>query len=371
MSDVITPSDDVYRYDDNQGVWRHIPGGDIAAAMGIDWGNLERMGGDPDPIGNDWTWDDLGGQPQAQPDAPPTDTSFDYGRYANGLTDLIDPSGNVYRYNVGVQSWLHIPDVPTANAMGVNWNGLVSVPGQPQPYGGDWQPVGVQPPSAPAPVITEPAQSFTFYGRSWQRGDLDVFLGALAAHGIGYADWAAKHTDAALIIEGPPDNPNREALPKSLGEALQSSINAGASASEAAAQAEALRAALVAAGTSSVTPGQLLNDAHVVQQAFVAEGGIPPQPPTTTPEPQPPTVVQPPDDGSDDDATRTLQSVGPYKVIIHVPGNLFDFELPGASNGKATAVSSWNGLMATLAGRVSDNLIASRAASSRFLSKVR
>lgn len=204
------------------------------------------------------------------------------------MGDLLLPDGSVYRFDGDAGVWRHVPDVDTANALGVDWNNLQALDDVPGPVGDEWPSVASAspvppatsgepvPPPAPAPSTAAPSQSFTWGGRTWGAADLSAFIAYLAAHGVDYSTWAANHEAAAAILEGPPTDPSREAMPKSLGEALNAYIGAGATPAEAAAQAEALRAALVKEGVSGVTPDQLLEDARVIKQTLDAEQGAPP-----------------------------------------------------------------------------------------------
>lgn len=49
---------------------------------------------------------------------------------------VILPDGSVYTQDGGV--WRHVPDVPTANAMGVDWTALDAEDSLPGPQGDDW-----------------------------------------------------------------------------------------------------------------------------------------------------------------------------------------------------------------------------------------
>lgn len=198
------------------------------------------------------------------------------------MGDIILPDGAVFRFDDGAGVWRHIPDVDTANAMGLDWNGLTGVDEVPGPTGDDWPSVQAPPPPPasypePAPVASSAggASSFVWGGRSWSRGDLAAFAGYLAAHGTSYSTWAGNHPAAAELLEGPPADPSREPIPKSLGEALAAYIAGGDTPEEAARAAEALRASQVSQGLSSVTPAQLLEDAKIVAKTYADAGGSP------------------------------------------------------------------------------------------------
>lgn len=288
-----------------------------------------------------------------------------------------ESSGNRYA-DIGDGAFHQVPNEETAAANGFDWNDVFwygsddSLPGsigdplsdvtaQPEP-----EPQPAAPPPPPAPVQTAAsgadaesgATSFMFYGRSWSYGDINAFIDALNAHGVDYSTWGNNHPAAATILQGPQLGAMQEPVPKSLGQALQAYLDAGATAAEAAAQVEALRASLVAQGVSSVTPGQLLQDAQALAPAAPVAPPAPPEPPPT------------PDDSGD--AERSLESATPkYQYLLHVPGNLFDWTLPDQQGGKPTAKSSWRSLIKALAGDMSDNVVSARASSARFLSKVR
>jgi hypothetical protein len=120
--DVILPSGDVYQLGDD-GAYHLIPDVATANAMVLRWDALEIVEGVPGDVG----------MPLASVNATAT-TSTTSGlkplAQANG-EDVILPSGDVYQF--GDDGSYHlIPDVATANAMGLDWNDLDevdSVPG--------------------------------------------------------------------------------------------------------------------------------------------------------------------------------------------------------------------------------------------------
>lgn len=71
------------------------------------------------------------------------------------MADVIVNGADVYRYDDGSGVWRHIPDPDTANAMGVDWNGLDPVDSVPEPTGDDWPSIGT-PATAPVPGISTP-----------------------------------------------------------------------------------------------------------------------------------------------------------------------------------------------------------------------
>lgn len=158
MQDVILPDGSVYRFDGDSQTWRHIPDVDTANAMGVDWNNLAEDDSLPGPQGPDWPSVD---QPSAPPPPPPAESGPPPPPSSQG-GDEIDPSGNVYRFDPALEQWRHIPDVATANAMGVDWNNLQSVGGPPQPQGPDWPEVAAPTPSAPPPPPDDGSGNYTF-----------------------------------------------------------------------------------------------------------------------------------------------------------------------------------------------------------------
>jgi hypothetical protein len=86
--------------------------------MGLDWSALQFVGSLSGPVGNQIP----SVAPAAKAPAAPAAPSL---AQANG-NDVLLPDGSVYQRNDdGSYSW--IPDVATANAMGLDWNNLRAV----------------------------------------------------------------------------------------------------------------------------------------------------------------------------------------------------------------------------------------------------
>ncbi len=115
-ADFILPDNDVYQLGPN-GAYHLIPDVATADAMGIKWNQLARATS-LSPIGAAFT--------SVLPPAAPTPmTLMPPTTLANGQ-DFILPDHAVYqRDGSGVYHW--IPDLATANAMGLKWSGLRTV----------------------------------------------------------------------------------------------------------------------------------------------------------------------------------------------------------------------------------------------------
>lgn len=222
-------------------------------------------------------------------------------------------SGNRYA-DIGDGAFHLVPNPDTAAAHGFDWNDVFwygsddSLPGSigapfddvdaaPSPTSSGPPPPSSGPPSPPPTRSIVWGKNPDGSNRVWTPDELPAFIAYLHAHGTDYSSWAQNHAAAALIMEGPPVDPQREPVPKSVGEALVSYIAAGQTAAQAAASVAALVAALNAQGVTDLTPEQVLADAQTVTDTLTAEQ----TPPAIEP---PPTYTPPPPPGS-----RELQSV--------------------------------------------------------------
>jgi hypothetical protein len=116
-SDILLPDGSVYQLNDD-GSYSWIPDVATADAMGLDWSALQFVGSLSGPVGNQIP----SVAPAAKAPAAPAAPSL---AQANG-NDVLLPDGSVYQRNDdGSYSW--IPDVATANAMGLDWNNLRAV----------------------------------------------------------------------------------------------------------------------------------------------------------------------------------------------------------------------------------------------------
>jgi hypothetical protein len=122
-NDVVLPDGTVYQQNDD-GTYSWIPNVATANAMGLDWGNLQQVATLPGPVGDRFpavvelsnASANRAGTSSATAPAKPAVAK------ANG-NDVVLPDGTVYQLNDdGSYSW--IPDVATANAMGLDWNSL-------------------------------------------------------------------------------------------------------------------------------------------------------------------------------------------------------------------------------------------------------
>lgn len=208
---------------------------------------------------------------------------------------ILLPDGTQWLQDPATGLWRHIPDPDTAAALGVDENALDLADSLPGDTGPDWPSVDAAPPlpepspspSPPPPPPPAPTPqgvtpqvptsggTFQWGGQTWGSGDLAKFVGYLAAHGTDFSVWAINHPDAAAILTGPPTDPSREPVPKSVGEALGAAISNGATPEQAAAQTEALAESQVAQGFGAPTGAALVQAAQDVQDAYVAAGGVP------------------------------------------------------------------------------------------------
>lgn len=100
----------------------------------------------------------------------------------------LTPDGSVYTLDTDIEAWRHIPDVATANAMGLDWNNLDRVEEVPQPTGPDW------PSLAPAPAA--PAAPAGGGGGGFDGGDLSeagVYNAVMLAYG-------AEEQEGAVVL---------------------------------------------------------------------------------------------------------------------------------------------------------------------------
>ena len=134
-ADVILPNGDVYRSTDD-GVYNWIPDVATANAMGLDWNNLEYVDELPGPNGESPSATQL----SVLLSAPAGLTTGASITRANG-NDVILPDGSVYQLDDdGVYHW--IPDLATANAMGLDWDNINYVDELPGPAGDPFPSVG-------------------------------------------------------------------------------------------------------------------------------------------------------------------------------------------------------------------------------------
>jgi hypothetical protein len=205
---------------------------------------------------------------------------------ARSIPAIVNGSA-VYTWDASNGFWRHVPDVATANAMGIDWNNMTAVTVTPTPTGPDWptvtQAVLIAPtvpaasptaPSTSAAATASAPTSFQWGGETWTAGQLTAFVGYLAAHGTDYATWAVNHPDAALIFNTDTYPGGNEPVPKSVGEALGAAIAAGATPAEAAAQAAPLATSQATQGFGAPTNDQLVAAASDVAAAYAAAGGV-------------------------------------------------------------------------------------------------
>jgi hypothetical protein len=119
-NDVVFPDGMVYQ-ENGDGSYSLIPNVATANAMGLNWGALQPVVTLPGPVSSPFP--STVAPPVTQPAVTP----------ANG-NDVVLPDGSVYQGN-GDGTWSWIPDVATANAMGLQWNNLLSVDALPGPVG--------------------------------------------------------------------------------------------------------------------------------------------------------------------------------------------------------------------------------------------
>ncbi|HEY4441650.1 MAG TPA: hypothetical protein VGN14_14420 [Candidatus Elarobacter sp.] len=287
MAQLVAVQDTGARYADiGDGLFHQVPDPDTAASLGLDWNNPTTVYGSADGLPGSI------GDPIADVDAPAPPSAPAAVGFDTGAQYIVD-GGDVYSWDVNSGTWRHIPDVATANAMGLDWNTLVATSTIPTPTGPDWPTIAAPAPPTPVPTpapssTPAPASSFVWGGITWTAGQLTAFVGYLAAHGADYTSWANDHPDAAAIFQNDTYPGGEEPLPKSVGEALGMAIANGATAAEAAAQAAALAASQAAQGFGAPTGDQLLQAAQDVASAYAATappanggGGETPPPPST------------------------------------------------------------------------------------------
>ncbi len=113
-ADVILPDGSVYRQT-NDGAYHWIPNVGTANALGVDWNNLQMIDELPGPSG-----DPL---PAVQVRTTLGTPAASASQTHPSVNALILPDGSVYQLDPdGTCHW--IPDVATANALGVDWNNL-------------------------------------------------------------------------------------------------------------------------------------------------------------------------------------------------------------------------------------------------------
>ncbi len=123
-NDVVLPDGGVYQLNDD-GSYSRIPDPATANAMGLDWDSLQRVESLPGPVGNVF--------PSVMSVQTPAASGGPAAAQANGK-DFLLPDGSVCQLNDdGSYSW--IPDVATANAMGLDWDNLQPVDSLPGPLG--------------------------------------------------------------------------------------------------------------------------------------------------------------------------------------------------------------------------------------------
>lgn len=119
-NDVVLLDGSVYQGNDD-GSYSWIPNIATANAMGLDWSSLQPVDVLPGPVGAPFPSVSLS---NASVSAASSTSAVKVAK-ANG-NDVILPDGSVFQQNDdGSYSW--IPDVATANAMGINWNTLTPV----------------------------------------------------------------------------------------------------------------------------------------------------------------------------------------------------------------------------------------------------
>lgn len=122
-NDVVLADGSVYQLNDD-GSYSWIPNVATANAMGLDWSSLQSVDVLPGPVGPRFPAVVTLANALATKTAVVTTSTAAVAK-ANG-NDVVLPDGNVYQQNDdGSYSW--IPDVATANAMGLNWNNLQQV----------------------------------------------------------------------------------------------------------------------------------------------------------------------------------------------------------------------------------------------------
>jgi hypothetical protein len=165
MDLAILPDGSVYQLGDD-GLWHHIPDVATANAIGIEWNNLPGYDQLPGPVGDELPSVTAGTPTPPSPPPPsatPADTqpapatsSVSPGGPSGPLALL--PDGSVYM--LGSDGlWHHIPDVATANAIGIDWNNIPSYDTVPGPVGDELPSVVVAAPTLPSPPPTNANQA--------------------------------------------------------------------------------------------------------------------------------------------------------------------------------------------------------------------
>ena len=130
--DVIFPDGAVYQLNDD-GSYSYIPDVTTANAMGLDWNGLAPVETLDGPIGESFPTVVVLSNASVNPLAASAEPVKPVVTPANG-NDVIFPDGSVYQLNED-GSYSLIPDVATANAMGLDWNGLEPVDSLDGPVG--------------------------------------------------------------------------------------------------------------------------------------------------------------------------------------------------------------------------------------------
>lgn len=141
-TDVILPNGAIYQ-ENADGSYSWIPSAATANAMGLDWGSLVQVAVLPGPLGTPFPaivgLANAEVNPLSSGGSSKTSTATVAVTPANG-NDVILPDGSIWQGNDD-GSWSWIPDVATANAMGINWNTLQQVDSLPGPVGVPFTPV--------------------------------------------------------------------------------------------------------------------------------------------------------------------------------------------------------------------------------------
>ena len=122
-NDYILPSGDVYELGDD-GNYHWVPDVATANAMGVDWNDLVVVDSLDASVGDPFSTIVTVSNARVTSTAPAATGASKHVAVtpANGF-DVIDSNGDVYQLgDDGNYHW--IPDVATANAMGVDWNSL-------------------------------------------------------------------------------------------------------------------------------------------------------------------------------------------------------------------------------------------------------
>lgn len=126
-ADVIVNGSDVYRLDENAGVWRRIPDVDTANAMGVAWDDLDHEPEIPTPTGDDYvsvTSGSQSGSNTGSVTAPPSGiTEGDYGGPSDVSTLSQTPAGQVILIGVGVTPQ-DVPPISTPSGAPLTIDGV-------------------------------------------------------------------------------------------------------------------------------------------------------------------------------------------------------------------------------------------------------